>query len=155
MKHRSVIINNIQDIIPMLAGKVFHATPTTNMKFIRESGGLVPGTELLYRDYIWDSSNGFFRRRGCVSFFDYRNFGTSQWKNDDVFKCFPTQGLNPGESVSILFLDESEFNMLIPSTVWNEEEAWTEVIVPHIEVGYKGKVSLNHICEEWVVSLSM
>ncbi|MGK4401599.1 hypothetical protein [Citrobacter portucalensis] len=94
MKHRSVIIDNILDIIPMLAGKVFHATPTTNMKLIQEFGGLVPGSELLYCDYIWNSA-------------------------------------------------------------WSEEKAWTEMIVPYIEVGYKGKVSLNHIYEEWDVSLSM
>ncbi|HFT9230745.1 TPA: hypothetical protein ACGS46_001393, partial [Escherichia coli] len=56
-----------------------------------------------------------------------------------------------GDKISILFLHESKFEKLIPWTSWKEEKAWGERVVPYVETGYKGIVSLSDITEELVV----
>lgn len=149
MKLTPLSIIDDRDLIPMVAGRVFHATSAANMELIRESSALVPNLDLLHHSMYGYSDNGFFRKRGCVSFFDYRCFGTPYWK-DNAFKCFPTQNLEVGESMSILFLRESEYEMLIPWTTWRAEKTFDRV-VPWVEAGYKGEVPLRHICEEMVV----
>lgn len=145
-----IIFHN--DILPALAGRVFHVTPENNMSLIKQSGALVPNSELLQISKFGNSSNGFFRQRNCVSFFDYRCYGTKSWK-EHAYKCFPTQILKrvPGDSISILFLHESKFDKLIPWTAWKEEESWGDRVVPYVETGYKGIVSLSEISEELIV----
>ncbi|ENO0457031.1 hypothetical protein ACAK56_000935 [Salmonella enterica] len=145
-------IRRFDDILPMVSGKVFHVTPTANMHLIKKSGALIPNSNLLNISRFGNSSNGFFRQRGCVSFFDYRCFGTKDWEAH-AYKCFPTQILNrePGDKISILFLHKCKYDMLIPWTIWKKEEAWAERIVPYVETGYKGKVYLSDITEELIV----
>ncbi|HBA7606451.1 TPA: hypothetical protein J1237_002376 [Escherichia coli] len=152
-----MIINQLKityndDILSALSGKVFHVTTAANMLLIKQSGALVPNSELLQFSRFGNTSNGFFRQRNCVSFFDYRCYGTRFWK-EHAYKCFPTQILKheQGDKISILFLHESKFEKLIPWTSWKEEKAWGERVVPYVETGYKGIVSLSDITEELVV----
>ncbi|MEC4194350.1 hypothetical protein VSP75_25005, partial [Escherichia coli] len=88
----------------------------------------------------------------CVSFFDYRCYGTKHWE-EHAYKCFPTQFIKhvPNDRISILFLHESKFDKLIPWTAWKAEEAWSDRVVPYVETGYKGIVSLSEITEELIV----
>ncbi|TDY83285.1 UNVERIFIED_ORG: hypothetical protein C7429_101781 [Pantoea allii] len=145
-----IIFHN--DILPALSGRVFHVTPENNMSLIKQSGALVPNSELVQISKFGNSSNGFFRQRNCVSFFDYRCYGTKSWE-EHAYKCFPTQILNrvPGDRISILFLHESKFDKLISWTAWKEEESWGDRVVPYVETGYKGIVSLSEISEELIV----
>ncbi|HCT4929005.1 TPA: hypothetical protein OTY92_000936 [Morganella morganii] len=152
MKANQLKIINPYDIIPFLSGRVFHVTPTTNMLLIKQTGALAPNFELLRVSKFGNSSNGFFRKRNCVSFFDYRCYGTKFWE-EHAYKCFPTQILKRerGDKISILFLHESMFGKLISWTLWKEEEAWTDRIVPFVEAGYNGMVYLRYITEELIV----
>ncbi|MDN3647872.1 hypothetical protein QWZ13_02965 [Reinekea marina] len=53
--------------------------------------------------------------------------------------------------ITILFLCESQFHKLESWMAWKEEEAWHQRVIPHVETGYKGRVSLECIKEELVV----
>ncbi len=152
MKVSQLKIISHNDILPALLGRVFHVTPENNMSLIKQSGALIPNSELLQMSRFGNSSNGFFRRRNSVSFFDYRCYGTKHWE-EHAYKCFPTQFIKhvPNDRISILFLHESKFDKLIPWTAWKAEEAWSDRVVPYVETGYKGIVSLSEITEELIV----
>ena len=152
MKVNQLKIRHFYDILPVLSGRIFHGTPTANMPLIKQSGALIPNSELLQVSKFGNSSNGFFRKRNCVSFFDYRCCGSKYWE-EHAHKCFPTLILERGrgDKISILFLHESKFNKLIPWTLWKEEEAWGDRVVPYVEAGYNGIVPLRYITEELIV----
>lgn len=126
-----------------LIGKIFHVTPLENLVSIQDMG-LKPNTELKIKSKFTNTATGFFRLRGCVSFFDYRNYGSKTWK-EHAYKCRPTQVLDRTNAIAILFLSEGLFDNLVPWTKWKEEEAYSQQVVPHIEIGYKGIVSMSHI----------
>ncbi len=99
-----------------------------------------------------NSVNGYFRLKGCVSLFDYRNFGTENWE-EHAYKCLPTMPLDAYSPLVFLFLDAREFIKLIPWIRWKEEEAWSQRVVPHIETGYPGALALSCIKSALQVSL--
>ncbi|EAY5483660.1 hypothetical protein Q4893_004866, partial [Salmonella enterica subsp. enterica serovar Alachua] len=147
-------IDYSNDILPIVSGKVFHVTPTSNMPSIKETGALIPNSHLLYHSEFGNTVNGFFRLKGCVSFFDYRCINTPHWEQH-AYKCFPTQILNHNDSISILFLNENEYDKLIPWTIWKKEKAWSERVVPWVETGYKGNVPLINITQEIIVEYNI
>lgn len=146
MNWKKLKIQNYMDILPAVEGRVFHATSEDNMESIIQSGGLIPNLDLEFTSSFGKIPNGFFRKRGCVSFFDYRMYGTPQW-DEHVYKCFPTQNLRQGETMCLLFLHEQFFADLIPWTTWQDEKARHDRVVPWVETGYKGKVQLECISE--------
>lgn len=56
--------------------------------------------------------------------------------------------LKRNNPITILFLCESQFHKLESWKVWKEEAAWHQRVVPYVETGYKGRVSLEFIIEE-------
>ena len=150
MKRNRLRIEYHDDILPAVSGRVFHVTPSANMPHIRVADALVPNVHLLNASGFGYRTNGFFRKRGCVSFFDYRCTGTPEWEAH-AYKCFPAQFLDRGDTMSVLFLSDTQFARLIPWTAWRDERAWSDQIVPWIEAGYHGDVSLKHITEELIV----
>lgn len=150
MKYHQIKIKHHDELFPFVAGRVFHVTPSVNMQTIKAVGALVPNVELAQKSKFGDTSNGFFRLRGCVSFFDYRLFGSKKWK-EFAFKCLPTKILNKSSSITVLFLGENQYSQLVSWSNWKEEEAWSTCVVPHVEAGYKGEVSLSYITEELTV----
>lgn len=140
-------IEHHEELFPYLKGKVFHVTPSVNMQAIRDAGALFPNHHLNQPSRFGNTENGFFRLRGCVSFFDYRGFGTLEWK-EHAYKCLPTMFLKRNNPITILFLCESQFHKLESWKVWKEGAAWHQRVVPYVETGYKGRVSLEFIIEE-------
>lgn len=139
-----------EKLMPTLKGRVFHVTPSANMQAIEHSGAILPNQNSEWDSLYGNSVNGFFRLKGCVSFFDYRNYGTKEWEAH-AHKCTPTQILRHANSISILFLCESQFDKLETWKKWREEEKWSQRVVPHIEAGYPGPVKLEYISEQLVV----
>lgn len=150
MKHYHLKIEHYTDILQKVTGRVFHATSTENMFLIMKSGALLPNSKQQFLSSFGSFDNGYFRKRSCVSFFDYRSYGTPHWE-EHAYKCFPTQNLRKGEKVCLLFLDEKIYEDLIPWTAWKDEKAWCDRVVPWVETGYKGKVSLDFISEVLVI----
>jgi hypothetical protein len=87
--------------------------------------------------------NGYFRNRGCVSLFDYRAEPTEQL---EFFrsKCDPFQMAAPGRGgVAILFVAEAAYDQMLPWSQWKDENALSEMVVPHVEAGYRGSMSIE------------
>lgn len=144
MNLRTLKIGHYMDILQVVSGKVFHVTSEENMESIKKSGGLIPNLDLEFLSSFGKFPNGYFRKRGCVSFFDYRCYGTPEWEAH-AYKCFPTQSLMKGERLFLLFLRESDYTKLIPWTEWKNEGILSDRVVPWVETGYKGMVSLDSI----------
>ncbi|MGL1932830.1 MAG: hypothetical protein OCC45_13900 [Desulfotalea sp.] len=127
-----------------LIGNVFHVTPIENLKSIKENKGLCPNTKLKYKSLFGNTETGFFRSKGCVSFFDYRDYGSKTWK-EHTSKCLPTMILSRTNGIVIFLLSNELFGDLVPWVKWKEEEAFSKRVVPYIEIGHKGFVSMTHI----------
>jgi hypothetical protein len=144
-------IDDKEGFLEIVAGKVFHATDEANIASIFKEGAIVPNSDLARGSIFGNSSNGYFRARNCVSFFDYRGYGSLDWR-EHAYKCFPTSGVNRFNSIAILFLQDTEYSKLLPCSGWKAEESWSERVVPHIEAGYPEEVSIQCINQLLVVS---
>ncbi|MET0070269.1 MAG: hypothetical protein ABW096_09510 [Candidatus Thiodiazotropha sp.] len=153
MKSNLLKFDSIDSILPILANRVFHVTPTTNIDAIRECGSLLPNTDQQWTSPYGNSKNGFFRLKNCVSFFDYRCYGTKEW-SDNAFKCSPTQILDRFPSITFLFLNPNTYKMLISWEQWKIEQAWRQRVVPYVECGYPGPVPLSQITELLIIEES-
>jgi len=144
---RKIKIGLKEELTEDLKGKVFHVTPSINMSLIEKSGAILPNDEGERESLFGNTINGYFRLRGCVSFFDYRKYGSEEWEKHS-HKCTPTQLFNRVRQISILFLKEEEYINLECWSNWKKEEKWFQRVVPHIEIGYPGQVHLNSISEQ-------
>lgn len=152
MREERIELNSKDMLMPILSGKVFHVTPSTNFPLIERSGAIVPNYDNERSSLFGNSSNGFFRLRGCVSFFDYRNYGSKEWE-EHAYKCSPMQVFHHTNKISILVLSERYYDKLEPWVSWKLEEKWSQRVVPHIEAGFPGKVKLEYLSEHLIVKL--
>ena len=129
------------EVMQLLEGEVFHVTPRKNWAGIQQAGAICPNTELASPSAFGDFPNSYFRQRGCVSLFDYREFPTDEiWQYRN--RCHPLMGAEPGgEGIAILILHPSIHESLIPWTLWKDEQAWSQRVVPHAEAGCPEPVS--------------
>jgi hypothetical protein len=146
-----VRIRGFEELATSLSGQVLHVTTIPCFENIRAVGAIQPNTEGLASPF-GNSTNGYFRLKGCVSLFDYRAFGTNDWE-EHAYKCLPTMPLETHSALVFLFLDAGEFIKLISWIRWKEEEAWSQRVVPHVEVGYPGALALQFIKSVLRVSL--
>ena len=150
MKNLSRKISKFEELLDILSGKVFHVTRAENLSKILKEGGLIPNLEKANLSPFGNTENGFFRNLGCVSFFDYRGCGTSEWE-EHAHKCSPFLAFNTSETISFLFLSEEYYENLVSWRKWKELEQWSMRVVPYVEIGFKGKVPLKAISEIWSV----
>ena len=141
MQQSILKITHEYELIDKLAGSVFHVTQAGSLESILAIGSLLPNLESTRQSPFGNSGNGFFRNMGCVSFFDYRKYGSPEWE-EHSHKCLPTLAFRKSHSIAVLFLTEIEHANLIPWSKWKETESWSQRVVPHVEAGYLGKVPL-------------
>jgi hypothetical protein len=153
MKERSIHTishNNAYEVImPLLYGNVFHVTKDHNWSKIRFTGKLMPvPVEGEYESTF--GSISYFRERGCVSLFDYRNYEEEGFERN-FEKCHPLQPLNEDCPIKILFLSHDYYNLLIPWDV-SKKDIKGNNIVPYVEVGVEGDVPLDYFYKVLSVS---
>jgi hypothetical protein len=136
-------------LLPLLLGRVFHVTRRNVSEQILAEG-VIQANANSELPTVFGSSNSFFRKRGCISFFDYRS-ATAEQIEAALGKCSPYHlpSSNPEllnePSVSYLFLSEAAQDRLISWSKWKEEEAYSDKVVPWVEAGYPGEVPLTFI----------
>lgn len=128
-----------------LFGRVFHVTRLSSIESILTSGGLLPNRMGFWSPF-GDAADGFFRAQGCVSFFDYRNCESKEWKKFRS-RCEPTKVIHHDDPAVVLFLGVEHHSRLIDWTGWKAEERTHQSIVPFVEMGFPGQVKLHMICE--------
>lgn len=136
-------------LLPLLLDRVFHVTRQQAAERILAEGEVRANvTGELAKGFGY--SNSFFRKRGCVSVFDYRS-ASSEQIGDAIGKCSPYNlpPTNPEllyePKIAFLFLTGTACEQLVPWTRWKEEEAWGDQIVPWVEAGYPGSIPITLI----------
>ncbi len=133
------------DIEAMLQGQVFHVTKRAYWKEISELGAIVPNSNALLPTTFGVSKNSYFRNRGCVSLFDYREPETEEIKKYRS-RCDPMQAAEPGaDGISILIFEKSLHARFVSWEGWKKEAAYSEMIVPYVEAGHRGGINIDEI----------
>lgn len=131
------------DVEALLEGCVFHVTRREYWPAIQRTGAILPNIDGSLATTFGSSKNSFFRNRGCVSVFDYRE-PPDEEIIDCRRRCYPFQPAAPGgKGITLLVLNSSLHEHLQPWTLWQDEKAYEEMIVPRVELGHIGPISLN------------
>jgi hypothetical protein len=138
-----------QILIQRLSGKVFHITPHRNLKIILSDGFIRTNMDKKLKTGF-GGGEGYFRKRNCVSFFDYRSIGTPEWERH-YRDCMPINPLSETSPIAALFLTESYYNKLISWEEWKREQAYGTRVVPFIEAGHPGPVPIETISSILIV----
>jgi hypothetical protein len=142
--------NELHDVLlPRLIDNVFHVTRLDNLEPILKSGEILPGKGRNLESSFGYQKSSFFHARECVSLFDYRNLEDGVLETS-LTKCSPFQAIDRESDIPgmvIFFLSPLRHDRLLPWTLWKEEQANEEMVVPHVEVGYRGPISLDWIDE--------
>lgn len=132
----------IADIEDILEGKVFHVTSLPNWNLIRQSGFILPNPDGLLPT-TFGSHNSLFRKRGCVSVFDYR----VKPPEDPInyrHRCDPLQPAQPDTpGIAILFLHPDVYPKLLSWELCRDEVMYRERVVPYVEAGHPGPISIS------------
>lgn len=140
---------SLEDLVHLLEGRVFHSTRLSLLQSILDRKAILPFSQSGVTSFGYP--NGFFKRRDCVSVFDYREAPPNP---TDRHRCSPFYPAKPGEDgVALLFLNEMAHSSLIPWTRWKDERAFGEMIVPYVEAGHPGPISIGFIDE--IISLTL
>ena len=138
---------SLDDIKVYLEGRVFHVTKLEHLPSILKCGEIRANSDGKLPTTFGFSKNAYFRKRNCVSLFDYRAKPTDTIKRFREH-CPPFSPASPNNPIAILILDPAAYNKLIPWTAKrNEDNAHGEMIVPNVETGYPGPLSLRLITE--------
>jgi hypothetical protein len=134
---------SLDDLEEYLQGHVFHVTRLAYLPAILKSCEILSNCDGTLPTTFGSSSNGYFRNRDCVSLFDYRPAPTEEIEGFRR-RCYPFQPASPCiGGIAILILQPAAYEDLVPWTLWQDEKAWCEMIVPHVEVGYPGPLHLR------------
>ena len=137
----------LDDISSLLEGRVFHVTKLAHLDSIMTAGEIKSNWNGALPTTFGYVANGFFRKRNCVSLFDYRLAPTDQIR-DFRMRCSPFQPARQNsDGVAILLLKPDVHAALIPWTQWKEESALDDMVVPYVEAGYPGSLSIDLIDE--------
>lgn len=141
-----------EELLPMLEGRVFHVTREKNWPQIVAAGKLLPEPE--EDQYVSTfGSRSYFRQRGCISLFDYRDFRDESCQAH-YHKCLPTAPLNDEDPIRILFLSPSHYDLLIPWVRWKIDGIGKANVVPYVEVGLAGEIPLTYFEEVMFVTIT-
>jgi hypothetical protein len=141
----------LQQLMPILEGKVFHVSKSKNWTKIEKLGKIIPNENGDLETSFGSSRNSFFKNKGCVSVFDYRNIHEDK-PQEHIWKCEPTSPLTPEGGIVIFVLSEETYSKLIPSEGLKEED-FNQMVVPYVEAGYPGAIELSLINEVIFVTL--
>ena len=136
---------SLDDITALLEGRVFHVTKRSNFDSIRSDGEIkANGDGTLETTFGYE--NAFFPKRDCVSLFDYRLEPPDETFRMRLSPFKPAQSNPRSDGIAILFLKPEAYAALIPWTRCKEEDS-SEMIVPYVEAGYSGSISIDLIDE--------
>lgn len=135
--------DSLTDIEDIPDGKVFHVTSLPNWDLIRQSGSILPNPGGQFPT-TFGSKNSYFRKRGCVSVFDYRV--KPRKAIDYRCRCDALRRVQPDTpGVAILFLHPAIYPKLLSWELCRDEVMLREQIVPYVEAGHPGPIPIAFI----------
>lgn len=150
--HIEIDGNPLNKLMSELAGRVFHVTKEENWLKIYKSGEIVPNLDGRLETSFGSSKNSYFKNKGCVSVFDYRNIYQEK-PQEHMHKCSPTLPLTPNSGIAILLFKPEIYLNLWSWEGW-ENENIRQMVVPYVEAGYFGSISLLLVDKVIIVTMS-
>ena len=135
----------LEQLMPILEGKAFHVSKSKFWAKIEKQGKIIPNVNGDLGTSFGSSGNSYFKNRGCVSVFDYRNIHDDK-PQEHMYKCRPTSPLTPEEGIVVFILKKEAHSKLIPWAGWKQEDL-KQMIVPYVEAGYPGAIELSLVDE--------
>lgn len=141
IKIRRLESESFDDIKVDLEGKVFHVTKQAYWPNIVGSGKIRANKDGSLPTTFDSSHNSYFRKRNCVSVFDYRTPIDENIK-DFRRRCHPFQAATPGgDGIVICILSPKVYYKLIHPP----KGVTCEMVVPYVEAGFPCAISLDYI----------
>jgi hypothetical protein len=155
--HRNFRFSPHEDVcerlLPWLDKRVFHVSLRTNLEAILADGEIRANMDSSYRSTFGSSRNSFIRNRGLISLFDYRSATRDQialaWDG-----CAPVQPAYQGKTVVFFFLSPAHLQNVISNDECGGQDAGREMMVPYVEAGHKGPISMKAIEEIMLAELA-
>jgi len=138
----------LDQLINFFNGSIVHFTSFEAFKSIYEDKAIKPNIDAKYSS-PFGRYKPYFASKGCVSFFDFRELEKS---TGNVASCNPISILNQTGRLVALELSKTKYSSLI---------SWEDCkihglngcnIVPNLEVGFRGDVSLGDISKLCVIT---
>ena len=145
--------NYYNELRNLLIGHVFHVTCNENYIEIVKSLAVAPNTLSKNESPFGLTVNGFFRKRNCVSMFDYRECTSDGWLQHE-YDCLPTMPLAKCGKIAVMYLVKNDYYKLISWENWKSENAYSDRIVPYIEIGHPGPIYISSISDVIIVEAS-
>jgi hypothetical protein len=143
--------NVLEYLMSFIKGKVFHVSRVSNWKSIEDVGKILPNRNGELETSFGSSDNSYFKNKGCVSVFDYRNIHGEK-PQEHMHKCRPTKPLTPEEGIVIFILKEECHDKLVLWDEWKQGDMG-QMVVPYIEAGFPGAIELSQIEEALFVTM--
>jgi len=153
---------NIESLLQILQGKVFHLTKQTSFQEIQKSGKICNNKDGRF-GLNTSSGNSYGRRSGYVCFFDLRDKTEKTLK--DILSCYyflgpswfmQDHGAYRETTLAYLILDPAHYNKLIPYEKavkdFNRTSKWLQAI-PHGEVWIADHVPITWISKAYFVRI--
>ena len=132
-------------LLPLLEGRVFHVSRLSNVSAILRAGAIMPNVAGRLRSTFGHATHAFFAHCGCVSMFDLRSSRPGQGGDDDpLWRCSPWRAAADDSGVAIFVLAPEDCIDLVPWTAWQPSP---ELIIPYVEAGHLGPISLASVEE--------
>jgi hypothetical protein len=135
-----------------LEGRVFHVTKACYWPEIYASGEINPNINGELKTSFGSSKNSYFKNKGCVSLFDYRNIYEEE-PQKHMYKCCPTNPLNADSGIAILIFKPEIHSKLQSWEGWKNGDL-SQMVVPHVEAGYFGSIPLSLVKKVIIVTIS-
>jgi hypothetical protein len=137
----------MDDILSLMEGRVFHVTKNDYLPSILADEQIKPNTDGALPTTFGSSSNAYFRKRGCVALFDYRSTPTEEIRFHRS-KCWPLMPAHDCKGgIAILLLKPEACDGLISWVESKKNGVPSEMIVPYVEAGYPGAISIELVDE--------
>ena len=131
-------------LLPHLLEHVFHVTTRAAYAGILTDGRIRPNQNGNFAFTFGQSESSYFRRRGCVSVFDFRGVNSERLEEALLRYYFLNPSFTDNQPV-FLFLNTACFERLVPWSRWKDEKAYGEMVIPYVEAGYPGDIPVSLI----------
>jgi hypothetical protein len=138
-------VTQLRDLLlPILRGNVFHLTTAAGLRGIKKDGLIRNNKSGKFPYNYPQSARSYARNRGYISLFDLRTSSDDQIEtglSNFNFLNPPFVHNNP----VFLFISPSAYPALILWTQATNEEAWSEMFIPHIEAFYPRDIPISDV----------
>lgn len=140
------------ELLPRLKERVFHVTTVDGFLSISEDGAIRHNRDNRYPLNHSVSKASYFRTRGCVCLCDLRSVSDEDLENA-LFKYNFLNPLSTGDMPVFMILSHEVYADLLPWTEWKKAKPTESMVVPFIEAGYPGKITLTAVERTLIVEV--